>query len=132
MNLSKILNIVKIGLVSLSLLVVVLFIKDAISLDALIQFSLLLVILLIASTVIFNGLNIVENPKKGLRLLIGVGALLLFYVIGLGMAEPEVNAKTGEIIPGSKQAEAGIYVLYITVTLAVAAIIGSPIRRLFA
>jgi hypothetical protein len=132
MNLSKILNIVKVVLVSLSVLVLLLFTQDAISLDALIQFSLLLVILLVGSTVIFNGLNIVENPKKGLRLIIGVGALIVFYFIGLGIAEPEVNEKTGEIISGSKEAEAGIYVLYITVVLAILAIVGSSVRRLFA
>lgn len=132
MNLSKILNIVKVVLVSLSVLVLLLFTQDAISLDALIQFSLLLVILLVGSTVIFNGLNIVENPKKGLRLIIGVGALIVFYFIGLGIAEPEVNEKTGEIISGSKEAEAGIYVLYIIVVLAILAIVGSSVRRLFA
>lgn len=128
--LAKILNYVKIGLVSLSTLIVVLFTTDSISLDALINFSLGLVVLLVAATIITAGINTIENPKSSFVFLIGLATLIIFYFIGLGMSTESINPKTGIVIPGSKQAEAGIYTFYFLVLTAVGVILLSSVKRI--
>ena len=110
--LAKILNYLKIGLVGLSVLFVLLYLGDKISLNSLINFSIFLIGLLVVSTILTALLNVGENPKSGIRFGIGLGLLVVYYFIGLSMSTDSINKKTGEIIPGSKVAEAGIYVLY--------------------
>jgi len=128
--LAKILNYVKIGLVTLSAIIVVLFASDKISLDSLINFSLGLVVLLIASTIVTAGINTVENPKSSVVFLVGLGILIVFYFIGLGMSTDAIDPKTDLVIPGSKQAEAGIYVFYFLVFSAIGVILLSSAQRI--
>lgn len=126
----KILNNIKIALVSSTLLVVLLFTLNAISLSFLINYSLFLLVLVIVSTLGMAGLNLVENPKKGKSILIGIGALLLFYLIGLGLSKESIDESTQMVIEGSKQAEAGIYTLYFVMFAAVAALVYSSAKRI--
>lgn len=126
----KILNYIKIGLVSLSLLMVLMYSSDLISLGALINFSLFLLGLVVVSTLAMSGLNFAENPKKGKSILVGMVALLLFYFVSLGFSEYSIDTTTQTIIKGSKQAEAGIYTLYFVLSSAIAALIYSSAKRI--
>ena len=124
--------ILKFGLVGLSILMVVLFAAGALSVTGLIVFSEVLIVALIASTLIFSGLNLAENPKSGIRLLIGIGGLILCYLVGLGMSSEVIDAETGLVIEGSKQAEAGIRAFWMMGSIAVLAILWSSIKKLIA
>lgn len=128
--LAKILNYLKISLVSLSILFVLLYLTDKINLTSLINFSMFLIGLLVVSTVLTALLNASENPKSGLRFGIGFALLLIYFLIGMSMSSDAINNKTGEIIPGSKIAEAGIYVLYFVLFTALIVGVLSSVKRL--
>ncbi|MFT6746879.1 MAG: hypothetical protein ACJAZ2_001224 [Glaciecola sp.] len=126
----KVLNNIKLILISLSLMAVLLFLLDIVSLTLLINYSIFLLILLVLVALGAAGFNLAENPKGGKSVLIGIGALLLFYLIGLGMASDSVDSRSQIIIEGSKQAEAGIYTLYFVIFSAVATLIYSSVKRI--
>jgi hypothetical protein len=125
----KILGNVKLVLIGLSLLVVFLFLMDAVSLAFLINYSIFLLTLVVVVTLGAAGLNLYENPKGGKSVLIGIGALILFYLFGLGMANDSIDPNSQLIIEGSKQAEAGIYTLYFVMFVAVSALVYSSVKR---
>ena len=107
---------------------VLLFVGDAISLSALINFSLGLVGLIVLSTIGAAVLNFAENPSKGKSFLIGLVALLLVFGISYGAAQGTMT-EDGALIPGSQLAEAGIYTLYAVVFIALAALLYSSGKR---
>lgn len=128
--LAKILNYVKISLVLLSVIVVMLFLSGKIQIESLINFAIFLLIGIISSTVITALINVAENPKTGLRFGIGIGVLVVFYLIGFSLSEEAYHAKTNELIPGSRMAEAGIYTFYFVASSALAVILLSSIKRI--
>jgi hypothetical protein len=77
----KTLNYLKIGLVSLSLLIMFLFLNDIVSLELLINYSVFLVITLIVVSLLGALFNFYENPKTGIRFFIGIIGLLFFFFI---------------------------------------------------
>lgn len=127
----KILNYFKIGLVSLTVLVLLLFIKDVISLDFLLQYSMFLVITLVVVTLGSALFNTLENPKTGVRFAIGLVGLVVFYAIGYGISTDSMDEATNLVIPGSRMAEAGIYTCYFLFFVAGAAIVLSTVKRVF-
>ena len=126
----KILNNIKLVLIGLSLLMVLLFLMDAISLGFLINYSLFLLVLVVVVALGAAGLNLYENPKGGKSIIIGIGGLVLFYLVGLGMASDTVDLQSQLVIEGSKQAEAGIYTLYFVMLTAVATLVYSSVKRI--
>ena len=127
----KILNYLKIGLVSFSLLMLVLYLKDGISLEFLINYSLFLVISLVVVTLGGALYNFFENPKTGTRFFIGIVGLLIFYGIGYTMSSDSIDPNTNLIIPGSKLSEAGIYTCYFLFVVAIGAILLSTFKKIF-
>jgi hypothetical protein len=128
----KILNYLKIGLVGLSILMLVLYLKDIITLELLINFSLFLVIALVVVTLGGALFNFFENPKTGIRFFIGLIAILIFYFIGYQMSSDSIDPATNLVIPGSKLSEAGIYTCYFLFVVGIGAILQSTIKRIFA
>ena len=126
----KILNNIKLGLIGLSLLMVLLFLMNTISLGFLINYSIFLLVLVVVIALGAAGLNLYENPKGGKSIIIGIGGLVLFYLIGLGMASDTVDLQSQLVIEGSKQAEAGIYTLYFVMFTAVSALVYSSVKRI--
>ena len=126
----KALNSTKLILIGLSVLMVLLFLLDAISLEFLINYSLFLLVLVVVVALGSAGLNLVENPKGGKSILIGIGALVVFYLIGLSMATESIDTQSQLVIAGSKQAEAGIYTLYFLMFTAVCVLAYSSVKRL--
>lgn len=127
----KILNYLKIGLVSISLLMLGLYLKDAISLEFLINYSLFLVISLVVVTLGGALFNFFENPKTGIRFFIGIVGLLVFFGIGYVLSSDSIDPNTNTIIPGSKLSEAGIYTCYFLFVVAIGAIFLSTFKRIF-
>ena len=126
----KALNSTKLILIGLSVLMVLLFLLDAISLEFLINYSLFLLVLVVVVALGSAGLNLVENPKGGKSILIGIGALVVFYLIGLSMATESIDTQSQLVIAGSKQAEAGIYTLHFLMFTAVCVLAYSSVKRL--
>ena len=108
---------------------VLLFIGDVIGLTALINFSLGLLGLIALSTIGAAVLNFVENPSKGKSFIIGLIALLIIFGISYGSAKGTVT-ETGDLVPGSQLAEAGIYTLYVVVFIAIAGLLYSSGKRI--
>lgn len=127
----KKLNFLKIGLVGLSTLMVILFALDGISIEALINFSLGLLILIALATIGAAILNFVENPKTGKSFLVGIVVLLVVFGISYGVSTDAIDVDTEQIITGAKGAEAGIYTLYVVVAIAVGALLYSSVKRIF-
>jgi hypothetical protein len=121
---------IKLILIGLSLLTVLLFATSAVSLEFLIYYSIVLLVVVALTALAAAVFNLAENPKGGKSVLIGIGTLLLFYLIGLGMAEDTIDVDSQLIIEGSKQAEAGIYTLYLVIVTAVGALLFSSIKRI--
>ena len=124
----KNLNILKFGLVGLSLLMVLLFVADVLSLGALINYGLGLLGLVVLTTVGAAIFNFIEAPEKGKVFLIGFGALILVYLISYAVADVALD-KEGQVIAGSKHAEAGIYTLYVVMFLAILSLLYSSLKR---
>lgn len=127
----KKLNLIKVGLVSLSTLVVILFALDAVSIEFLITFSLGLLTLIVLATVGAAVLNFSENPKTGKAFLIGIVALLIVFGISYGISTDVVDSESNQVIAGSKAAEAGIYTLYAVVFVAIGSLLYSSVKRIF-
>ena len=127
----KKLNFLKIGLVILSVLMVLLFALDVISIEFLIKFSLGLLIVIALTTLGAALLNFVENPKTGKSFLIGIVGLLVVFGMSYGFATDAIDVDSEQVIVGSKSAEAGIYTLYVVVALAVGALLYSSAKRIF-
>lgn len=126
----KMLNNIKLILISLSLMVVLLFLLNAISLTSLINYSIFLLVLVVLVALGAAVFNLYENPKGGKIIMIGIGALVLFYLIGLGMANDSIDPHSELVIEGSKQAEAGIYTLYFVIFTAVFVLVYSSVKRI--
>jgi hypothetical protein len=108
-------NALKIGkytLIGLVWLVSVLAWFDLISISALINFSIALFWIIGAVTVGFSIFNITENPKTGLKFIIGAVALIIILAISFGFSDTVLD-ENDEVIAGSQLAEAGIYTLNI-------------------
>lgn len=82
---------IKLILIGLSLLTVLLFATSAVSLEFLIYYSIVLLVVVALTALAAAVFNLAENPKGGKSVLIGIGTLLLFYLIGLGMAEDTID-----------------------------------------
>jgi len=125
------LNFFKIGLISLTVLMTLLFLSEAISLGVLINYSLGLVILLVLATVGAAAFNFSENPAKGKNFIIGFLSLLLVFAICYGISEVTIDEITKEVVAGSRGAEAGIYTLYVLIFTAVAVLLYSSFKRIY-
>lgn len=121
---------IKLILIGLSLMMVLLFLLKVLSLGFLINYSIALLVLVVLVTLGAAGFNLYENPKAGKSILIGIGALVLFYLVGFMTANHSIDPNSELIIEGSKQAEAGIYTLYLVLITAGFALVYSSIKRI--
>ena len=125
-------NALKIGkysLIGLVWLVIGLAWFDFISIDALISFSIALFWIIGIVTVGFAVFNIFENPKTGLKFIIGAVALIIILSISFGVSETVLD-ENEEVIAGSQLAEAGIYTLNILSISALVVILLAEAKRI--
>lgn len=126
----KILNISKIAIIAISILMVLLFSTGSIQLEGLIVFAEILIGLLVVGTIAVSAFNIIENPKSGIKFIIGLVVIVLCYAIGLSMSSDSIDPATQMVIEGSKETEAGIRALWMMVVLSIGAIIFSSVKKI--
>lgn len=124
------LKIGKFGLIGLVWLFIILTITGSVDELTLIQFSMALFYLVVIVTVGFAIFNFAENPKAGVKFLIGFLLLGLILFIGYSVSTDYIDPETNEIVSGSKFTEGGIYTFITLFFLAVALIIASEFKRL--
>lgn len=124
------LKIGKFGLIGLVWLFIILTITGSVDELTLIQFSMALFYLIVIVTVGFAIFNFAENPKAGVKFLIGFVLLGLILFIGYSVSTDYIDPETNEIVSGSKFTEGGIYTFITLFFLAVALIIASEFKRL--
>lgn len=127
----KNLGYIKVGLVSLTVLMLLLYLFDKISLELLLNYSMFLVVLLVIATLGGALFNFIENPKNGVRFFIGLVAVLIFVAISYAMSTDTIDKATNEVVTGSRLAEAGILTCYFLFVVAGVAIAYSSIKRIF-
>ena len=125
------LNFFKIGLISLTVLMTLLFLAEAISLTVLINYSIGLVSLLFLATIGAAVFNFKENPANGKSFIIGLLSLLTVFGICYGVSNETIDEVTKEVIAGSRGAEAGIYTLYVLIFAAVSVLLYSSFNRIY-
>jgi len=86
----------------------------------------------VAAAVVFPLLHVIKDPKGIVRSLIGVGALVVVFVICYVLSGAEVTAKytalgVGE--SGSKLIGAGLMMFYVALVAAIVGIIYSEVAK---
>jgi len=125
-------NTLKIGkysLIGLIWLIAILVWFNILSVSALISFSIALFWIIGVVTVGFTIFNFTENPKTGIKFVIGAVSLCIILGISFGFSDITLNDE-GIEIPGSQLTEAGIYTLNILSVSALVIIVLSEGKRL--
>ena len=130
---SKLYSIILSSLLGLSGLLYVLFIGGIIDEGLLINWCYLLLIVAGAVSVVFPIIAMAKDFKKSKNSLIGVGVLVLIFVIGMLMSSDESYNVGGSVVEGSvsQYSEAGLITFYVMIALAVIAIIYTEISKAF-
>ena len=126
-------NVLKIGkysLIGLIWLISLLAWFDYITISSLINFSIALFWITGAVTVGLAIFNILEDPKTGLKFIIGAIALTIILSISFGFSDTVLD-ENDEVIVGSQLVEAGIYTLNILSISALIIIILAEAKRIF-
>ena len=130
---SKLYSIILSSLLGLSGLLYVLFIGGIIGEALLINWCYLLLIIAGAVSVVFPIIAMAKDFKKSKNSLIGIGVLVLIFVLGMLMSSDESYNVGGSVVEGSvsQYSEAGLITFYVMITLAVIAIIYTEISKAF-
>ncbi|HEY9886584.1 MAG TPA: hypothetical protein V6C96_04910, partial [Vampirovibrionales bacterium] len=97
-GLSKKLNILLYVLLGASAILGVLFYADSVSADVVIYWCYALFALGTIAAIVFPLITMVKNPKGAKSALIGVGALVLIFVISYALADDTMTAKYAKFI----------------------------------
>jgi len=93
-----------------------------------------LLIIAVALTIIFPIIHMLREPSMLLRSAIGIGIVVVLFVISYALADSEVNLKAaalGVTPTSSKLIGAGLILFYISLVLSVLALIYSEISKAF-
>jgi hypothetical protein len=91
-----------------------------------------LIFIAVASMIVFPIFHMLREPSALLRSGIGIGVVLVLFVIAYALADSEVNMKAAAlgITPtASKLIGAGLIMFYITFVLSAAALVYSEISK---
>jgi len=133
-GLSKILNVVLYLLLGISALLGVMFYAGGIESEMLIYWCYILFGIGAISAIVFPIINMAKNPMGAKSALIGVGALLLVFVISYALAGDEMTEKYAKFISGpeaSKRVSMGLIAFYILAIGAILATIVSGFSKMF-
>lgn len=133
-GLSKILNIVLYVLLGLSALLGVLFYTGSIESELLIFWCYVLFIIGAVAAIVFPIINMAKNPGGAKSAFIGIGALLIVFVISYLLAGDEMTDKYAKFISGpeaSKRVSMGLIAFYILAIGAILATIVSGFSKMF-
>lgn len=131
---SKILNILLYVLMGVSVLLGILFYTGSVDSEILIYWCYVLFGIGAVTAIIFPIITMAKNPKGAKSALIGIGALLLVFVISYLLAGDEMTPKYAKFIAGpeaSKRVSMGLIAFYILAVGAIIATISSGLSKLF-
>ena len=130
---SKVYSIILVSLLGLSAVLYLLFAAELISHGLLLNWCAILLIVATLSAVVFPIIGMAKDIKKAINSLIGIGALLVIFVIGYIMSNEEVYSIGDRVVEGtmSKISEAGLFTFYVMIVLAVGTIIYTEISKAF-
>ena len=130
---SKVYSIILVSLLGLSAVLYLLFAAEIISHGLLLNWCAILLIVATLSAVVFPIIGMAKDIKKAINSLIGIGALLVIFVIGYIMSNEEVYSIGDRVVEGtmSKISEAGLFTFYVMIVLAVGTIIYTEISKAF-
>ena len=133
-GLSKTLNILLYVLLGASALLGVLFYADSVSADIVIYWCYALFALGAIAAIVFPLITMVKNPKGAKSALIGVGALVLIFVVSYALADDTMTDKYAKFISSpeaSKRVSMGLIAFYILAVGAILSIAISSVTKLF-
>jgi len=133
-GLSKIISIVLYSLIGISALLGILFYSGTIGSDALIYWCYTLFFVGAIAAIAFPVIHMAKNPAAAKSALIGVGALLVVFVLAYAMAGDEMTDKYSDFISNpaaSKRVSTGLIAFYILAIGAVGVTIFSGISKTF-
>src|SRR5688572_30737145 len=93
-----------------------------------------LLFIAVALTIVFPIIHMLREPSTLVRSAIGIGIVVVLFVISYAMADSEVNLKAaavGVTPTSSKLIGAGLIMFYITLVLSILALIYSEISKAF-
>ena len=93
-----------------------------------------LLIIAVGLTIVFPIIHMLREPSMLLRSAIGLGVVVVLFVISYALADSEVNLKAaalGVTPTSSKLIGAGLILFYISLVLSVLALIYSEISKAF-
>ncbi len=127
----KFYSIVLFSLMGVSALLFILFMLGAIGVTLMINWCYLLFGVAVLVAVVFPIVGMVKNFKSAKYSLIGVGALVVIYVIGLAVSTGESYSIGDRVVEGSvsQHSEAGLITFYTMIVLAVGSILYTEISK---
>lgn len=137
--LNRILSIFMAGSISVGLLLALLTVMDfeenvcadCWPFENLIGYSYILVAILVIAALAGAGIGIIKKPESLKMMLIGIGSTVLLFGISYGMASGEVSAEMGDVTSDVvKMTDTGLIAMYITMFLAIAAILFSSVMKI--
>ena len=133
-GLTKMLSIVLYVLMGISALLGILFYAGAASSDVLIYWCYILLFIGTLAAIVFPIMHMVKNPKSGKAALIGIGGIVVIFLISYLMAGDEMIDKYDGFISGpaaSKRVSTGLISFYILAAGAVGVTVFSGVTKFF-
>ena len=132
----KIYQIILFSLLGISAILYLLFALsggEIVSHGILIGWSYIMGIVAAAAAVIFAVLQMAKDFQKAKTSLIGVGVLVIIFILGYSLASDESIKAGQQVIEGSTSrfSEAGLITFYVMIVLAVVSIIYSEVSKAF-
>lgn len=131
----KYLSIIKYVLIVLSVVAVIVGLSAPDNIDVLFVWSYAMIFTTIGLTVILPLIGLFQDPKAAVRALIGLGAIVLVFVVSyaLSSAEP-ITLPSGVVldnVTALRFSDTALYAMYITFSGVIVSIVGSEIYKSF-
>lgn len=131
---TKLFRYILIALLGVSAVLGLLFMTSIIGETLLINWCYVLLAIAALAAIVFPILNMVQNPKNAKAALIGVGVLIVVFVIGYAIAGAEEYIdREGNVLADaatSRKSEAGLIAFYIMGIGAIGAIVYAEISKM--
>ena len=129
----KLYSMILIGLMAVSGLLYVLFALEVMGETLLINWGYFLFAIAIIVSLVFPAISMAKNFTKAKNSLIGIGVLIVIFVIGYAMSSDEVYKIGDSVVEGasSKRSEAGLITFYVMIVLAIGVIVYTEISKAF-
>lgn len=133
-KITKILSIGLYSVIGISVFFLILFSFEVITEGLLLYWTYLLIVIATILAVVFPVIFMIQNPKGIKKTLVGIGAMVLLFLIAYLIASDEVlpkYEKYGVDPSTSKQVGMGLIATYLFGLGAIGAIIYSAVSRIF-